>query len=42
VNKLRWLKIPVVAGMTAGQASDLIGQAELRKRLSTIGEVTDA
>jgi hypothetical protein len=38
-NKLRWLKIPVTVGMTVGQASDLIGQAELRKRLQTIGEV---
>jgi ATP-dependent helicase IRC3 len=37
-NKLRWLKISITPGMTAGQASDLIGQAELRKRLSAIGE----
>jgi hypothetical protein len=28
--------------MTAGAASDLIGQAKLRKRLQTIGEVPNA
>jgi ATP-dependent helicase IRC3 len=41
LNLMRWRKIPVMAGMTAGQASDLIGQAELRKRLQSIGEVTN-
>jgi superfamily II DNA or RNA helicase len=39
VKKMRWLQIPVVARMTAGQASDLIGQAELKKRLAAIPEV---
>jgi ATP-dependent helicase IRC3 len=42
LNLMRWRKIPVMAGMTPGHASDLIGQDELRKRLSTIGEVKDA
>jgi hypothetical protein len=38
VKKLRWLKIPITAGMTAGHASDLIGQVELRKRLAAMAE----
>jgi ATP-dependent helicase IRC3 len=38
-RKLQWLRIPVIVGMTAGQASDLIGQAELRKCLNTLAEV---
>jgi hypothetical protein len=39
LKKLRWMHITVTPGMTAGHASDLIGQVELRKRLQTIAEV---
>jgi hypothetical protein len=39
---LQHLHIPMGPGMTAGQASDLIGQAKLRRRLQKVGEVPHA